>query len=81
MDVICELRGLMVKNGEVKFGKTHCAVATQELNYCKIEDKYFKAEFDRKKWTVEWHWKGESPVLDNKVECYKTFLENRERME
>ena len=69
-----------MKNGQVKFGETHCAVAAQEPNYCKIEDKEFKAEFDGKNWTVEWHWKGKPLVLENKVECYRTSLENRERM-
>ena len=41
IDIICELRGLMVKNSEVKFGETHSAVTAQEPNYCKTEDKDF----------------------------------------
>ena len=59
----------MVKN-EVKFRKTHCAVDVQVSNYREIEDKDFK-EFDSKKWTVEWCWKGKPPVLENNVECYR----------
>ena len=70
MDIICELGGLTMKNDKVKFGETHCVVAAQEPNYCGIEDKDFKAEFNSEKWTVEWHWKGKPPVLENKVECY-----------
>ena len=49
-----------------KFSETYCAVAAQEPNYCEIEDKDFKAEFDGEKWTVEWRWKGKPPVLENK---------------
>ena len=30
---------------------------------CRIEDKDFVAEFDGKKWVVEWVWKGELSVL------------------
>ena len=81
MDVICRLGGLTVKNGQVKFGETYCAVAAEEKNCCEIEDKDFKAVFDGKKWTVEWRWKGEPPLLENKVEYYKTPLEERERVE
>ena len=42
-----------MKNGKVRFRETHYVVATQEPNYCKIEDNDFKAESDSKKWTVE----------------------------
>ena len=64
---------------KVKLRETHCAVTAQKPNHCKIEDKDFKTEFDGEKWTVEWYWKGKPPVLENKVECYRTPLEDRER--
>ena len=63
------------------FGETHCAVDAQEPNNCEIKDKDFKAEFDGEKWTVEWHWKRKPLVLENKVECYRTSLENRKKVE
>ena len=67
MNVICELRGLIVKNGQVKFREIRCAVAAQEPNY--FEDKNVKADFNSEKWTRERCWKGEPPVLENKMEC------------
>ena len=50
MDVICELRGLTLKNGKVKFRETHYAVTAQEPNSCEIEDKDFKAVW---RWEVD----------------------------
>lgn len=45
------------------------------VNSCIIKDKDFVAEFDGEKWEVEWFWKGESPVLKNRVSCYEHGLE------
>ncbi|XP_076036530.1 uncharacterized protein LOC143022273 [Oratosquilla oratoria] len=36
---------------------------------CTIEDEDFLAEFDGRKWEVEWYPKESSPVLKNKVDC------------
>ena len=56
MDVINKPGGLAVKkNDAVKFGEIHYVAAAQEPNWCRINNKDFKAEFDSKKWTVEWH--------------------------
>ena len=48
---------------------------------CRIEDKDFAAEFDGKKWVVEWLWKEELPVLKNRVGCYEHALKGRVRDE
>lgn len=44
---------------------------------CRVEDKDFVAEFDGMKWVVEWVWKGEMPVLKNRVGCYEHALQGR----
>ena len=74
MDVINEMGGVTIKKAEVKFGDVHCAVAAHRLNVCKIEDKDFEANFDGEKWMVKW--KGEPPVLQNRVKFYKNSLES-----
>ena len=79
MDVINEMGGVTIKEAEVKFGDVHCAVAAHRLNVCKIEDKDFEANFNGEKWTVKW--KGESPVLQNRVKFYKNSLENEKNTE
>ena len=76
MDVINEMRGVTIKEAEVKFGDVHCVVSAHRLNVCKIEDKDFEANFDGEKWTVKWKWKGEPPVLHNRVKFYKNSLES-----
>ena len=76
MDVINEIGGVTIKEAEVKFGDVHCAVAAFRLNVCKIEDKDFEANFDGEKWTVKWKWKGEPPVLQNRMKFYKNSLES-----
>ena len=48
---------------------------------CRIEDQDFVAKFDDKKWVVEWVWKGELPVLKNRVGCYEHALKRRVRDE
>ena len=77
MDVINEMGGMTIKKAEVKFGDVHCAVAAHRLNVCTIEDKDFEANFDGEKWTVKWKWKGEPPVLQNRVKFYKNSLESK----
>lgn len=37
-------------------------------------NKDFHAKFDGKQWTVEWTWKGDTPVLKNRVGCYEYSL-------
>ena len=76
MDVINEMRGVTIKEAEVKFGDVHCAVAVHRLNVCKIEDKDFEANFDGEKWTVKLKWKGEPLVLQNSefFSLFKEFL-------
>lgn len=81
MDVINELGGVTIKKAKVKFGDIQCAVAAHQLNVCKIEDKDFEANFDGDKWTVRWTWKGEPPVLQNKVQYYKNSLEGDKKLE
>ena len=76
MDVINEMGGVTIKEAEVKFGDVRCAVAAHRLNVCKIEDKDFEANFDGEKLTVKWKWKGEPPVLQNRVKFYKNSLES-----
>ena len=46
---------------------------------CKIEDKDFEANFDGEKWTVKW--KGEPPMLQNRVKFYKNSLESEKNSE
>ena len=36
----------------------------------RIDDKDFEACFDGEKWTVGWKWKGDVPVLTNRVSKY-----------
>ena len=81
MDVINEMGGVTIKEAEVKFGDVHCAVAAHRLNVCKIEDKDFEANFVGEKWTVKWKWKGEPPVLQNRVKFYKNSLESEKNSE
>ena len=81
MYVINEMGGVTIKKSEVKFGDVHCAVAAHRLNVCKIGDKDFEANFDGEKWTVKWKWKGEPPVLQNRVKFYKNSLESEKNSE
>ena len=48
---------------------------------CRIENKDFVAEFDGKKWVVEWVWNGELSILKNRVRCYEHVMEGRVRDE
>ena len=79
MDVINEMGGVTIKKVEMKFGDVHCAVAAHRLNVCKIEDKDFVANLDGEKWTVKW--KGEPPVLQNRVKFYRNSLESEKNSE
>ena len=81
MDVINEMGGVTIKEAEEKFGDVHCAVAAHRLNVCKIEDKDFEANFDGEKWMVKWKWKGEPPVLQNRVKFHKNSLESEKNSE
>ena len=54
-------------------------MSAHRLNVCKIEDKNFEAVFDGEKWTVIW--KGEPPVLQNRVKFYKNPLESEKNSE
>ena len=81
MDVINEMGGVTIKEAEVKFGDVHCAMAAHRLNVCKIEDKDFEANFNGEKWTVKWKWKGEPPVLQDRVKFYKNSLESEKNSE
>ena len=65
----------------MKFGDIHSAVAAHRLNVCKIEDKDFEANFDGEKWMVKWKWKGEPPVLQNRVKFYKNSLKSEKNSE
>ena len=81
MDVINEMGGVTIKKAEVKFGDVHCAVAAHRLNVCKIADKDFEANFSGQKWMVKWKWKGELPVLQNRVKFYMNSLESEKNSE
>ena len=65
----------------VNFGDVHWGVAAHRLNVCKIEDKDFEANFDGKKWTVKWKWKGEPSELQNRVKFYMNSLESEKNSE
>ena len=65
----------------MNFGDVYCAVAAHRLNVCKIEDKEFEANFNGKKWMVKWKWKGELPVLQNRVKFYMNSLESEKNSE
>ena len=73
-DIINEMGGVTIKEAEVKFGDVHCAVAAHRLNVCKIEDKDFVANFNGEKW------KGEPPVLQNRVKFHKNSLESEKKL-
>ena len=81
MDVINEIGGGTIKKAKVKFGDVHCVVAAHRMNVCKIVDKDFEANFDGEKWTVKWIWKGEAPMLQNRVKFYKNSLESEKNSE
>lgn len=82
MDAITELRGVTINDYKVKFGIVSYTAYTQTSNCCRIENKNFRAEFDGKKWTVEWNWMREPPLVNNKVACFKNSLkEEREVFE
>ena len=83
MDIISRLGGVSVGNKDIVFGKNICSMVADTVyndsdyhnNIEEIEDKDFSAKFDGEVWTVSWKWKeGGSPVLKNKVECYKQGL-------
>ena len=80
MDVINVMGGVTIKKAEVKFGDVHCAIAAHRLNVCKIADEDL-ANFNGEKWTVKWKWKGEPPVLQNRVKFYKNSLESEKNSE
>lgn len=46
-----------------------------------IEDQDFHADFDGKQWTVKWRWKGNAPVLKNKVGCYGHSLRGGQKVD
>ena len=48
---------------------------SENENKIEINDPDFRAEFDGKKWVVEWLFKpGQEPVLKNKVSCYGSTM-------
>ena len=50
-------------------------------SFIPLEDKDFEANFDGEKWTLKWKWKGEPPVLQNRVKFYKNSLESKKNSE
>ena len=83
MDVICRLGGVTITCNNVRFGLAECAVTgqaprginkTREERKLSIKDQDFRAEFDGERWTVEWAWKHQAPLLTNRVACYRNSL-------
>ena len=70
------------KSDEAK-GKPRRSVDNKELRKepCKIDDKGFAARFDGERWEVEWLWKGDRPVLKNRIGCYEHSLKGRVKEE
>lgn len=68
--------------GRAKSGLTG-AVLDEEMKTesCRIDDKDFTAVFDGERWEVEWFWKGEEPVLRNRIGCYEHALKGGVRDE
>ena len=66
---------------ETDVAKCRSVVAAVATESFRIEDKDFIADFDGEKWVVEWVWKGELPVLKNRVGCYEHALEGSVRDE
>ena len=77
MDVVARLGGVAVSAGGVRFGREAAAkvaaavTMAEETPVVEISDKDFEARFDGQKWTVGWKWRGETPVLRNKVDRYR----------
>lgn len=84
MDAIARLGGVTVHRNSVRFGGHQGAAGVQFEKgvtgttgldkSCTIEDQDFSAHFDGEKWTVKGAWKGEPPILNNRVECYEHTL-------
>lgn len=91
MDAIARLGGVTVYRNSVRFGGHQGAAGVQFEKgvtgtagldkSCTIEDQDFSAHFDGEKWTVKWAWKGEPPILNNRVECYEHTLRGGTRVE
>lgn len=74
MDVITRISGVVVNGSGVRFGAAAAAAAAvsvkEKAEVVEINDKDFEARFDGEKWTIGWKWKGEAPVLTNRVSKY-----------
>lgn len=68
---------------DVETGTLNRGVVNEELRMepCEIDDKDFTARFDGERWEVEWFWKGEKPVLKNRIACYEHSLKGRVKEE
>lgn len=68
---------------DVERGTPKRGVVKREVRMepCKIYDKDFVANFDGERWEVEWCWKGERPVLKNRIGCYTHSLKGRVKEE
>ena len=59
----------------LSFGGDQCVETALETTHEVIEDVDFKAVFDGKVWTIEWHWKDDKvPKLKNVTDCYDKNL-------
>ena len=67
IDVISKLWGLVVKK-MMRLSLERCIMLqlSKSQTVAELMTKISKS-FDHEKWTVEWHWKGEPPVLQNKM--------------
>ena len=68
MNVFTRIGGVLVSGRGVRFQRRVAAAAAVEEVV--VEDTDFEARFDGEKWTVGWKWRGEAPVLTNRVAKY-----------
>ena len=71
-DTMKRLGGVVISpDGSVSWGSKSCAVSlTSNVGFLSIEDSDFTAEFDGKKWTIEWKWHNGEPQLNNQCGQY-----------
>ena len=84
MDIIDQL-GLSVQGSRAVLGKVRCrpsaAVVRAAAPTVSLSDSDYNAVFDGSRWTVEWKWKSEPPLLHNKVAVYSMRPEIEEKFD
>ena len=86
MDVIAEMGGVSIKEGEVQFPSEDLSLSAHSDEEAEsdliIHDKDFVATFNGEFWSVKWNWSSsEEPELSQQVSSYPIASEHREKFD